>query len=482
MTRRSQAIAVIALLLAAFALRYAVAGRAIWFDERFTLLNTESVGAAIDHCLKDVHPPLYFVLMALWRALLPSTELYMRLLSLIFGMASLVGILLAAREVAGRRAGVAALAIATFAPHHWLYSTELRPYAMFLAFSAFATWAFLCAMKTGKLKYFALLAVFTALNLYTHYFAVFLLLSQALVLLTVALRNSATGRWTSGYRNRLILYGLFTLAVVAVAYAPWMSVLRGIITASVVDGDVVGAGRRVGRGVTAKLISTSLFDSMGQGLIPFVLQAAFVAWAVTLRRFRDASLLFIVTWVLPFLLLSAWRPEHFIAAKYFVFAYPVTAAMAGVGLASVAGFVAEKGGRTALIFGLLVLVVALSPLLPGQHKRYAFHRSDWRDVVAALGEHAGHGERVCFPADSKSYAMVMHYADEGFFGRHPVILWRASDGPAPFVSLEPGASVWLLKRGKLPADLQTGLAAGLETVETWQIYPDAVTLYHFTSK
>ena len=84
MMKRSRVLTVIALLLAAFAFRYVMASRAIWFDERFTLLNTGSVGAAVDHCLKDVHPPLYFVLMALWRAVFPSSEFSMRFLSLIF--------------------------------------------------------------------------------------------------------------------------------------------------------------------------------------------------------------------------------------------------------------------------------------------------------------------------------------------------------------------------------------------------------------
>ena len=96
------------------------------------------------------------------------------------------------RVIAGRRAGLVGAAIAALYPYHWIYSTDLRPYAMFLAFSAFSTWAFLCILKEGKLRYFLLLTLFTLLNLYTHYFAVFLLAAQALVFLVILLRYSSS--------------------------------------------------------------------------------------------------------------------------------------------------------------------------------------------------------------------------------------------------------------------------------------------------
>lgn len=479
--RRSQVLTFIVLLLAAFALRYAVADRAIWFDERFTLANTETLAAAMEHCLRDVHPPLYFVLMAGWRAALPSTELSMRLLSVAFGMISLVGIFLVGRAISGWRGGVAALAIAAVSPYHWLYSTELRPYPMFLAFSALSTWGFLEALKTEKLKYFVLLAVFTSLNLYTHYFAVFLLMVQALVFLVVALRGSATGDRTAPSRNRLFLLGGLTLAAVVIAYAPWANVLRRLVTESVVEGAVVGAGRRLGQGVTLKLISTSFFDSMGQGTIPFILQALLVAFALTDRRFRTASLLFLVAWIMPFLMLKVWKPGHFIAAKYFIFSYPITVGMAGAGLASAVDVLGRTRVRAGHAFWLLLLVVSLSPLLPGQHKPYAFHRSDWKDVVSALEAAAGEGDRLSFPADTKAYAMVIHYTDEEFLKKHRVILWRPQEGAGRFNSLEPGSEVWLLKHGKLPPGLQADIADRVEKIDTWHVYPGDVSLYRFTA-
>jgi len=320
------------------------------------------------------------------------------------------------------------------------------------------------------------------LNLYSHYFALFLVAAQACGLVVVAFRNSAVGVWTSSHRNRLFVYGLLTLALVAVAYAPWLGVLRRIVSESVPGGRMVWAGGRVGRGVTLKLVGTSLFDSMGQGPIPFLFQAALVVVALTARRYGRASLLFLVTWILPFVLLKTWRPGHFIAAKYFIFAYPVTVAMVGAGMVRAAEAFARGRGWASRAFWVLLAVVSLSPLLPGQHEPYACHRADWRTIVMELETRMGERDKLSFPADTKTYAMVMHYAGDEFLRKHPVILWRPVEGARPFLSLEPGTGAWLLKRGGLPAPLAEGLAAGLETVATWKIYPDSVSLYHFVSK
>jgi uncharacterized membrane protein len=479
--RRSRAIALIALLVVGFALRYAIADRAIWFDERFTLMHTESLSAAVDHCLKDVHPPLYFVLMALWRAAFPSTEFSMRFLSVIFGMASVVGIVLAARAIAGRWAGLAAAAIAALSPYHWLYSTELRPYSLFLAVSAFSTWAFLCVLREGRLRHFLLLAVFSILNLYTHYFAIFLLMAQAAVFVVVVFHDSARGRNSRAPRSKQIIYGCVTLGLIIIAYVPWAAVLRRVVAESVVEGHVVGVGRRAGRGITPDLVVRTVFYSLGQGLVPLVVQGALLVFALLNRKLRGASLFFIMTWALPVILLLIWKPGHFIAPKYFMFAYPLAVAMVAAGLCSFHEFMKRRRAGPTPPVWVLILLVSILPLLPAQHEPYAFHGSDWKTIVAEVTEYAEEGDRTSFPGDSKSYAMVIHYTDEGFFRRHPVILWWAGEGVAPFVSLEGGTDVWFIRRGDLPEAISSGLGGRLETVKTWHIYPVSVSLYHFTA-
>ena len=461
----------LALLLVALVVRLLLADRAVWFDERFTLLNTTSVTKAIEHCTRDVHPPLYFVLMTAWRAVLPSTDISMRLLSVIFGMISLVGIFLIGRSIAGWRAGLVGLAIAAVSPYHWLFSTEIRPYAQLLAFSAFSTWAFLEILKTGAARYFAILAASTVLNLYSHYFAVFLLLAQAAVFIGIVVVRSAAGTWSARDRNRQVILGILAVGLIVVAYAPWVRVLGGIVTDSIVAHRVVGAGRRVGAGVTPKLLWNTIFGSLGWGVAPLCLQAPMVVWALAAPRLRHASLVFGVFWVLPFAALTIWKPAHFIDPKYFLFTYPLTVAMVAAGVELAAEWLAARGVRSRVAVAALAAAVSLSPLLPGQHPAYAFHREDWKRIVSDLPSYMRPGDRICTANDAESLGLMQHYAGASFFKEYPLLMWyerNKEKGFEPFLS---GTDIWIVRRGALPAGLASALGEGIETVRTWDIYP-----------
>jgi 4-amino-4-deoxy-L-arabinose transferase-like glycosyltransferase len=476
---RTHLMIALGLLVVALVPRFLTASRAIWFDERFTLLNTGSIRDAMAYCTKDVHPPLYFLLAALWRMALPSTEFSLRILSLVFGTASLVGILLAGRAIGGWRTGIAGFLIAALSPYHWLYSTELRPYPMFLAFSAFSIWAFFGVVKSGQLRYFIILAISSILNLYTHYFAVFLLVTQILVFLSVVLRSSVSKVWPPAFRNRQILLGAAALGLVALAYAPWISVLQHLITRAVVEGQAVGVGRRIGRGVTLDLLRRTFYGSLGWGVVPFCLQVILVGWALLDRRLRDASLFFVAVWGVPLLMLLVWKPSHFIDPKYFLFAYPATVVLVAGGLETARRLLISGGMKSNLAFLILVVAVSASPLLPGQHPRYALNPADWKDVIIEIDQYVKSGDRICVLEDTKTYAMILHYADAEFLKRHPVVFSLKSltgKGAAPSAS---DSDVWILRPGARSERLLSSMGNGLEYVRTWYMYPTSVSLYRW---
>ena len=86
------------------------------------------------------------------------------------------------REIS-QRVGLWAAALATFSPAMYYYSQEARAYALLVLFSAIA---FLCwqrALRIGDGRSLAWWAGTSALALLTHYFAVFLFVPEALILL-----------------------------------------------------------------------------------------------------------------------------------------------------------------------------------------------------------------------------------------------------------------------------------------------------------
>ena len=455
-----------------------MAGRALWFDERFTMVNTTSVKSALAYCMHGVHPPLYFVLVALWRSALPSTEFSLRILSMIFGMASIAGIFLAARELGGRRAGLAAAAVAALSPYHWIYSTELRPYPLLLAFSAFSTWGFFGMLRTGKIRYLVVLTVSSILNLYSHYFAVFLLAAQAVTFVAVAWRNSASGAWTAAYRKRQTILALATAGLVAAAFAPWLGSFKYLLTRYVIEAPKPGEFRFTGRGVTLRLVRTSVYGTMGWGVVPFCIQAILVAWAAINRKLRSGLLLFAVAWILPFLLFLVRKPSHFIDAKYFLFVYPVTVAMVAGGLDSAWRFLVGKGLPPRPILAALVLLVAAAPLLPGQHPLYALRGTDWRTVIADLDQYMKPGEPLNIFNDSKIYAMVLEYTDKAFRQRHPINFSASPDRGGKAVPPEGGKDSWIL--AAVRADrFASSLSGQVRYVKTWYLYPSNVSLYRW---
>ena len=92
MTRR-EIIWLCAVLLAAFVLRcWNVSARPIWFDEAFswTLVTQFDPLEVIDRTSRDVHPPLYYLILWCWVRVFGESLLAMRMLSAVLGTASVL--------------------------------------------------------------------------------------------------------------------------------------------------------------------------------------------------------------------------------------------------------------------------------------------------------------------------------------------------------------------------------------------------------
>jgi hypothetical protein len=185
-SRAIERVALILIILGATAagwvhLRHA----SIWYDEAVTLLTTAG-HARIDWSLGlqqfkptarlvkiladlyhyDVHPPLYFWALALWRVTFGASLEVARVLSLCFTVATLVLLYAYARAVRTRWASVP-VAIYAISSASLRYAYDARPYAMacflvvltlFLA-QRKSRWTGICAAACAATHYFAVLCV-----------------------------------------------------------------------------------------------------------------------------------------------------------------------------------------------------------------------------------------------------------------------------------------------------------------------------------
>ena len=139
-------LSLLAIVALAAAVRLLVIGRdALWLDEGYSWWDAREhfaqLWTLVPTC--DPHPPLYFALLHAWIMVVGDTAVAMRLLSTLFGIATVVVVYFCGRELDLARGhgrdrfgiGVLAALLFTITPFQVYFSIEARPYAL-LCFGA----------------------------------------------------------------------------------------------------------------------------------------------------------------------------------------------------------------------------------------------------------------------------------------------------------------------------------------------------------
>ncbi|MGH2920112.1 MAG: glycosyltransferase family 39 protein, partial [Solirubrobacteraceae bacterium] len=170
--------------VAGAALRFATLdAQSLWYDEAVTaqLLHLD-VGTMLD-AIGDSEstPPLYYVLAWLWTQLAGTGEAGLRSLSALLGSATIPVVWALGRRLGGDRAALVAAALAAANPLLIWFSQEARAYALLALLGALSALLWLRALDApGDNRRLLAWGAVAALSLATHYFAVFLLVPQAL--------------------------------------------------------------------------------------------------------------------------------------------------------------------------------------------------------------------------------------------------------------------------------------------------------------
>ena len=195
------AVALLVLTAGSAALRTGALEAGFWIDEAI------AVGIA-SHDVRDIpallrqdgSPPLYYLLLHGWMALVGEGEAATRALSLVFAALAVPAGWWAATAIGGRRAGAIAAVIAATCPFLAYYAQEARMYTLVAVLSLIAAAAFARRRR-------ATLVIALTLLLYTHTWGVFLVAGMAVA-------------WVVCGRPRR--EGLVLGAAVAVLYVPWL--------------------------------------------------------------------------------------------------------------------------------------------------------------------------------------------------------------------------------------------------------------------
>lgn len=213
-----------ALLIISFLLRiYRLDVQSPWADEMFTLINSSSKKSMIEifKVLKDdVHPPLYYYIIHFFSLIFGDSSYIARLISVVFGVAGLAAMYYLAKELFGNKnIGLIAVAFLTFNFYHITYSQEARMYTMMFFSTVMAFLYLIRFIKNPGYKSAVFYALFSTLMVYSHFFAMFTLIAQYVILLYFIIKPYKTTT------KQFFIYSLVSGIVTLVLYVPALVIL-----------------------------------------------------------------------------------------------------------------------------------------------------------------------------------------------------------------------------------------------------------------
>lgn len=173
---------------------------------------SHSVPHILQLVAEDVHVPLYHLLLHGWQRFFGTNLAAGRGLSLIFFLLSIPVAYQAGKVMFSRSTGLYTALLVTVSPFLNWYGSEIRMYSLLTLLTLLNQYAFVSLYKRNNTKR-PLLYVGTALlGTFTHYFFMFVLLSECLFFMLHKKEFSAA--------SRKVLY--ITAGIVGVALAPWI--------------------------------------------------------------------------------------------------------------------------------------------------------------------------------------------------------------------------------------------------------------------
>ncbi len=410
------ALLIIITLLALGLRLYRLDNQSLWYDEGFSVyLAGMDIDEITARTAGDIQPPLYYYLLHGWIQLFGDTEWALRALSVLFGVFT-VPLIYAVAQILfrSRLAGLLAALLVAVSPLHIWYGQEVRMYTMLTFLCLLSSYLLLLAIRTKREWAIPILwAAYAAANvaaLYTHYFALFILASQAVYVLAVLV--------VQRFRPLHLLLGSLASAIATLLlYLPWMPYLftRYGADASYWPGKLklhevfldIALFFTGGESVTEPV---GIALALGFGLIFLVCLYVLVSDATRAAQPAEGVFGFLPTSYFPllFLLLCLLLPPALILAvsynspkfnaRYVMVSHPALLLILAGGLAALwqrrAGYLGNvlRGALSAL-----ALLLLLGVSVYADRNAYAdpvFSRADFRSVARYVRQHIGPDETI----------------------------------------------------------------------------------------
>jgi 4-amino-4-deoxy-L-arabinose transferase-like glycosyltransferase len=351
----------------------------------------------IPEVLASEHPPTFNIISHYW-GYLGHSEAWVRSLSAIFGIVTILLVYAAGKELFSRRAGLWAAAFAAMSPLLIWYSQDATSYSWIIASSFASLWLLVRSVARGGWRNWTAFTAVAVFAIVSHFYT--LSLVAALVVVYLVLRRKGDGSlkpWLVSAAVQLVtLAGLMALGLEyswgleiadPFAYDTLDTFMRGLARAPMVL--LFGYGGLVLGGAAALPL---LGHRPKQGWIAAGIGLAAVfaipgTWRTFVNRRSVAIGLYTVIMVAGPVAVLLLRSAE-VSGRYYAWAAPPLMVLGGM-------VVATAPRKIGAVAGTMVLAGLLMSTL------YQFDRQlneDWRGLMGVIAEERQPGDSIlCFP-------------------------------------------------------------------------------------
>ncbi len=362
------------ILFLSLVLRLIYINQSLWLDEATTALVSKMPIAEFfsKFMPADFHPPLYYLVIRYWTLIFGSSEISIRIPSVLFGVATVYIVYLIAKELKYKYPLVPALFLATSGLHIY-YSQEARMYGMVTILVSFLMLSFI----RNQWKLFSVLL---ALIFLTDYLAVLIITALALYVLLYKRDNFKK---------------LFISSIpLAITFFIWLPTFYNQISSGIALKESSSGWWNILGPVTFKNISLIPIKFM-IGRISFdnkylYLLLIILISIIFLYQIIKAKSKLVWSWFLVSLVLGVIVSFFIPTLTYFRYLFVLPAFYL---------LLAENINKK-LIFLILTINLLTSSYYLFNNK---FHRENWRELASKIGD-----EKIVLPANSQKEALIYY--------------------------------------------------------------------------
>ncbi len=375
---------------------YNLEKESFWVDEGYSVVTSGlDLIKIVEAARKDVHPPLYYLILHFWMGWFGDSEFSVRFLSALLGTLSIFVTYKVGSLIFDNKTGLLGSLILGFSVFHIWYSQETRNYNLMVLLTLFSYYFFIRLLVKKNIKILSGYVIFSSLLMYTHVYGLFILISQNVYF---AIHNLSQQNCKTSAKTWCLLQ-----FVLLVLYIPWIiplieqisSIQTGFWIPKPTIKSVGGAFLKYSGSYSLMLFFVA-FSALAlvspekiEGRINLrnpIESAAGYLWKVRLSHVDKSFMLLIwlfVPIVLPFMISQFTTPIYL--KTYTIGASPAFYLLASKGIRNIT----DKLAASAVIVALVVL-----SLISIKEYYIEINKEQWREVASHIDNKAATGDLI----------------------------------------------------------------------------------------